>query len=132
MFSRRNETDTLEFEKDYLGRQVKQLAEAVARTLFGAGADSARDVDAARDKVRRACGEILGIDHMVLDLLDVPSAAIMLRDPHRIGAYAEILEAEAELHRRAGDARMADAQRQRAEALRVRAEAKDPERAASK
>lgn len=75
---------------DYVMRLVKQLAEALARVLK---LRKAGEKAAAQQAARDACGDLLGIEFSVLQMLDARSAAELLGDVHRVDAYAQLLEA---------------------------------------
>jgi len=82
------------YERDYLKRQLKQLALLVARL---AGLKKRGQLDAAREEHASAVGELLGLDHGVLARIDTPTAARLLGTPERLRIYAELVLAEADL-----------------------------------
>ncbi len=75
---------------DYVMRLVKQLAEVIASSLK-------LRVEGEREKSRQvlvdACGELFGIEHHVLEMLDAPSAVELLGERSRVEAYARLLDA---------------------------------------
>lgn len=75
---------------DYVMRLVKQLAEVVASSLK-------LRVEGEREKSRQvlvdACGELFGVEHRVLDMLDAKSAASLLGEKSRVDAYAQLVDA---------------------------------------
>lgn len=84
------------FEHDYVMRQIKQLAAAIARAAsFGrAGqlAEARAELDGAWDE--------LGIPRALLDRFGAGALASLLRDPERRRAVLELLVAEADLRDR--------------------------------
>lgn len=89
---------------DYVMRLVKQLAEVLARGMkLKAGGDEAK----AKQVLKNACGELLGIEFQVLDMLDAKSAVELLGEKSRFEAYLQLVEAM-------GDTTRADELRQHA------------------
>jgi hypothetical protein len=102
-------------EKDFIKRQLQQLAQFLKR-LLGRARDEG-DVDTALDELRKHAGELLGVPLHFLDMADPKSAAMLLRSREKIEAYAEILAAQAELSEMIGDGATAQALRARRDAL---------------
>lgn len=75
---------------DYVMRLVKQLAEVLARAM-----KLKVDGDASKSKevLKNACGELLGIEFQVLDMLDAKSAIELLGEKSRVDAYVQLVEA---------------------------------------
>ncbi len=85
---------------DYLNRMIRQLAEFLARI---SGATVARKPEEALDEANRAWQELLDIPRDLVDRLDGPTLAQMLKEPERMRVAAELLVAEARVHRLRGD-----------------------------
>ena len=105
----------MELEKDFIKRQLAQLAQFLKRLL--AKARDEGEASTALDEVQKKAGELLGVPLHFLDMADPASARLLLRTPEKIAAYAEILETCAQLSELKGDAASAQALRARAEAL---------------
>lgn len=89
---------------DSLMRLVKQLAEAIARAMkLRVAGDDVKSKQVLKD----AAGELLGIEHRVLELHDAKSAVELLGDKARVDAYVQLVEAM-------GDAARAEELRQHA------------------
>ncbi|MGB8259781.1 MAG: hypothetical protein WCE75_05505 [Terracidiphilus sp.] len=82
------------YERDYLKRQLKQVALLLARLL---GLKQAGQLDDARDELARSASEILGLDPAVLGQLNVQMVMQILGSAERVRVYAELVLAEAEL-----------------------------------
>jgi hypothetical protein len=113
----RREDDVLDFEKDYIKRQMKALSQALAKVLLGARTEMKYEDSILQ--LRKTAGDHLRVDPELVGALDVASAVSLLRRPERVLAYAELLDAEAEVHRLAGDGETAAARTRRAAALRA-------------
>lgn len=96
--------------KDYLDRQVEGVARLVAKLL---GLRDAGQPDQASQELEQGARSMLGIGMGPLARVDAASAVGLLRSKARADAYADLLEAEAEL-----DAERADALRERARQVR--------------
>jgi hypothetical protein len=104
------------FENDYLKRMLQALALFVARLARrGAG----KDLGGAIEDLREAAPQLLGLDWDVLAAVDLASAKVLLRDADRARVYAELLDAEAQVHEAAGDEATAKRRRERAAAIRT-------------
>ena len=105
-------------EKDYLLRMIALAAAALRRLRerlaghAGSPADVVRDAGAAQ-------GELLGSDATLLAALDPVSLARILAHRDRVALYADLLEVEAEAHRRLNDLERAKGLSRRAAALRA-------------
>ncbi|MFT3693102.1 MAG: hypothetical protein QM831_08165 [Kofleriaceae bacterium] len=85
---------------DYLNRMIRQLAEFLARI---SGAASAGKTESALDEASRAWQDLLDVPRDLVDRLDGPTLARLLADPAKMRAGAELLAAEARVHRQKGD-----------------------------
>src|SRR5262245_19825871 len=102
-------------EQEFIQRQIKQLAQVLARLLTGKVEE--RNVDAALDELDGSYDAILGLPRAMLDRVDEASLSMMLGRPDRLEAYVWLQEKEAEL--RAARGETAEAARLRARAHRV-------------
>ena len=75
-------------------RVIRQLAEAIARV---AGFADKHDYDAALDEAGRAW-DLLGVPRELVDRVDGPTLASLLREPAKLRAAAELLVAEAKAY----------------------------------
>ena len=87
-------------ERDFIMRQVKQLAEALARALK---LKAAKKDDEAAEVLESACLSVLGLDWKTLAWVDSASAARLLQEPARIRAFAALLEQRAHFHAESGE-----------------------------
>ena len=101
-------------EKDYLKRQLAELARVLARVL---GLREAGRIDEAREELEQGAATTLGVGYTPLGSVDVATAVALLRTRELAEAYAQLLEADADLAAADADAG------KRAEALRARAAA---------
>ena len=83
------------FEQDTIKRQIRQMGEVVAAILTRAHAE--QDLEFGLRAIREATATDFGLDRSLLDRLDVPSAAVLLRVADRVRLYAQVCTAEAEL-----------------------------------
>lgn len=81
-------------EKDYLKKQLEEVARAVARIL---GFKDAGNVSEARAELERSARTLLGVGLSPLDRVDVRSAVNLLRSHVGAESYAQLLEAQAAL-----------------------------------
>jgi hypothetical protein len=100
------------FERDFLMRQVKQLAELLAKI---ARLRAARQHAVALTEIGAAY-DGLGIKKSMLEYLDVGSLIRMIEQPEALLAIGRLMEQEAAILEEQGDPR-AEAKKQRAEAL---------------
>jgi len=108
------------YERDYLKRQLKQLALFIARVL---GLQKQGRADEARQELARATSELVGMEPHVLDGLEPSLVAQLVVSPDRLRVYAEIVRAQAGLKRFLGDEEGARAWRScRGAVVRVAAE----------
>ena len=89
---------------DYLLRQVKQLADALAR-IAGLRLDG--NLDAAIEDAERAWDEVIGRPRGLVDIVDTQTLVAMLREPARIRAAAQLLVEEGRAREARQDARAA-------------------------
>ncbi|MGV3622597.1 MAG: hypothetical protein ACO1OB_17390 [Archangium sp.] len=75
---------------DYVMRLVKQLAELLARAMK---LKTAGDEAKSKEVLKSACGELLGIEFQVLDMLDAKTAVELLGEKPRVDAYVQLVEA---------------------------------------
>jgi hypothetical protein len=80
--------------EDWIMRVIRQLAEAIARV---AGYVDKHDYDAALDEAGRAW-DLLGVPRELVDRVDGPTLASLLREPAKLRAAAELLVAEAKAY----------------------------------
>ena len=105
-------------EKDYLKRQLAELARVLARVL---GLREAGRVDEARKELEKGSATVLGVGYTPLGSVDVATAVALLRTRELAEAYAQLLEADADLARASGaePPARADAFLARAKAVRA-------------
>lgn len=103
-------------DKDYLGRQIKQLAELLARLL---SLGKAGKQDEAEESLAAGARELLGFEYRTLLVVDSRSAAELLGTKTKIEAFIGLLEAEAELAETLGDLARAASRRAHAEEMRA-------------
>jgi hypothetical protein len=107
-------------KRDYILRMIAQLRQMV-EALMG----KVRDNESAAELLAQAHGSLhtlLGPMADVVQRLDSASAAQMVNDPLILAAWAEVVAAEAEVHRAAGDTASADGLRRRALELALEAQ----------
>jgi hypothetical protein len=92
-------------DRDVIMRQLRFLQQLLARVLK---TQAEQDFPTALDQLHNGYREVLGISHDVLSRIDANSALLMLRTPERRQAYLELLRAEAEMQRAAGDPKAAE------------------------
>ncbi|HVP14551.1 MAG TPA: hypothetical protein VMS88_03340 [Terriglobales bacterium] len=116
-----------EFERDFIVRQVKQLAQAVARIVAKAHDDGqyASGLEALRTAMQAGVGKELEL----LRRLDPASASVLAHDPEVLDALAWITAQESDLLSGTGDAASAQELRRRALALYAECARRFPDRA---
>jgi len=108
-------------EKDYLKRQLAELARVLARVL---GLREAGRIDEAREELEQGAATTLGVGYTPLGSVDVATAVALLRTRELAEAYAQLLEADADLAAAdADDGKRAEALRARAAAVRAAGQA---------
>lgn len=103
-------------ERDWVMRLVQQLAQFIARALKLADASKR---DEAIELLREGCAGQLGMEYDVLAMLDAPAAVDLLGDAQRARAFADLLDAMAEVERRGGDALRAEVRQRHADEVRA-------------
>ncbi|MDQ3364504.1 MAG: hypothetical protein M3680_03655 [Myxococcota bacterium] len=108
--------------EDYLIRMVKQFAEALARLM------KLREAGEHRAALQIADGlyDELGISRELVDVVDTPTLAGMLRDPERMRAAAQLCWEEGHVFRSQGDPLTAAVRYRRAHELLLEARALAP------
>ncbi|HUJ62892.1 MAG TPA: hypothetical protein VLX92_30525 [Kofleriaceae bacterium] len=110
--------------EDYIHRMIRQLGEALARLAGRRGRGEYRD---AIDEAGRLWDELLGVPRALVEVVDSPSLAELLREPARIRAAAELLAEEARALAGSGDPVNAAVCYRRAFELMLEARALAPE-----
>lgn len=113
------------FRDDYLMRLIKQFADFIARA---AGFNRKGEHEKALQETQRAWAELLhDVPHELVDVVDTPTLASMLREPQRIRAAAQLLVEEGRAIRGKGDPATAAMRTKRAIELYLEARAIDPD-----
>jgi hypothetical protein len=110
------------FREDYILRLIEQLGEALRRM---AGMSAKGDHAAALDELEVAWGK-LDVPRELVDVVDTPTLAGMLRDPRTMRAVAGLFTAEARARAATGDPLHAHVLMRRAFELHLEARALDP------
>lgn len=108
------------FEKDTIKRQIQQLGDVLAAIVAGSRGET--NVETGLEAVREAGQSALGVDYALLERLAPNSAAMLLRDPDAVDAYARVCDHEAALLELASRDGEAATRRRRADGLRIEAE----------
>ena len=108
---------------DYLMRLIEQLAQVIARMT---GLNLRKDYRAALETAERAWDE-LDVPHELVDRLDGPELAKLLREPSKMRLAAQLLTEEATALAGSGDPIHATLRRKRAYQLYAAAHALDPQ-----
>lgn len=101
-------------ERDWVMRVVQQLAQFIARALKLADASKREE---ALEVLREGCAGQLGMEYDVLAMLDAAAAVDLLADPSRAVAFAQLVEAMAEVEARCREPVRAEARRRHADEL---------------
>ena len=104
-----------EFERDLLLRQIRQLAQMVARIAFKARAEGR--YESGLEQVRATLEGGLDLDYAMLRRIDAASVGLMVRDGEALRTLAWFAEVEGGLLEAAGDREAAASLRRRAIAL---------------
>src|SRR5512143_1094192 len=104
-----------EFERDFILRQIRRIAQMVARIVLRAREQAS--YESGLEAVRAAVADGLGMDYGVLSRLDPASVALLVREGEVLRTLAWIAAQEGELTAGAGDAGGAERLRRRAIAL---------------
>lgn len=110
-------------QEDFLLRELRKVAEMVARAL---GFRGAGDFPAARTELDTAYTTLLGGQSDLLRMLDVPSAARLIGNAKKIAAFARITAADAALAAEMGNGKGERHLKARALALAEEAVKLDP------
>jgi hypothetical protein len=102
-------------EKDYLKRQLAELARAIALAL---GHRQAGRPEEARVALEEGAAAALGASYAMLGAVDVATARGILRTRAGADGYAQLLECEAAIEEEGGDAARAESLQARARAMR--------------
>ena len=86
--------------EDYIHRLIRQFAEALARL---AGARDRGDHKKVIAEAERAWDELLGHPRAILDVIDTPTFASMLRDAEKMRIAAKLLVEEGKVRTASGD-----------------------------
>jgi hypothetical protein len=100
-------------QRDYILRLIEQAA-AVARRLRELLGRGTGDPGAVAEEARAAQAALFADSWMLLQRVDVTTAAGLVRDPRQLAVWAELLRIEAQANRAMGD-------EERAEQLETRA-----------
>ncbi|HKP75960.1 MAG TPA: hypothetical protein VJT67_10485 [Longimicrobiaceae bacterium] len=111
-------------KKDYILRLIEQMRRLVEALLHKVrtGDDAQPDLAGARQTLGQLLGPLAGI----APRMDSATAAQMVNDPDVLGAWAELLAAEAEVARAAGNAAAAETSWRRALELAIEAHLRAP------
>ncbi|HEY1553410.1 MAG TPA: hypothetical protein VGF94_01190 [Kofleriaceae bacterium] len=109
--------------EDYLIRLIKQVAEFVGRI---AGHTKRLEFAAAIDEANRAWTDLFDVPRELVDRLDGPTLASMLREPDKMRCAAELLAEEAKAYAGTRDPAHAALCYRRAFELYLEARALDP------
>ena len=112
------------FRQYYIFRLIEQLGEALRRI---AGRRQRGDHDGALADAGDTWGKLLDVPHELVDLVDTPTLAGMLREPARMRIAAQLLAEEARAFAGKGDPLHAAARYRRALELMLEARAAQPE-----
>jgi hypothetical protein len=101
-------------ERDWVMRLVKQLADFIARALELAS-ESKREE--ALEVLRQTCSTQLGMEYAVLSMLDAAAAVDLLGEPSRALAFAQLVDAMAEVEKWCQEPVREEARRRHADEL---------------
>jgi hypothetical protein len=111
------------FRQDYLLRLIEQIAAALARMV---GHNRKREYEHAISEASHAWSDVLGVPREVVDVVDTPTLAGMLREPDKMRAAAQLLVEEARAVAGKGDPLGGGTRYRRALELVLEARAIDP------
>jgi hypothetical protein len=89
-------------QEDFLLRELRRVAEMIARAL---GFSGSGDLPSARAEIDNAYKALLEGQSDLLRMLDVPSAARLIGNPKKIAAFARITAADAALAAASGNSK---------------------------
>ncbi len=116
-----------EFERDFILRQIRRIAQLIARIVSRAREQAS--YESGLEAVRAAVADGLGMDYGVLSRLDPASVALLVREGEVLRTLAWIAEQESGLTAGAGDAAGAERLRRRAIGLYAECAERYPEEA---
>ncbi|NVB78698.1 MAG: hypothetical protein HOV81_09915 [Kofleriaceae bacterium] len=111
------------FREDYIMRLVRQLGDFLARI---AGKRRAKDFEGAIAEAGKAWDELIGHPRELVDVVDTPTLASMLREPRKMRVAAQLLVEEGHARAEKGDPASAAVCYRRATELVLEARAVDP------
>jgi len=111
------------FREDYILRIIQQLVDAIARI---AGLNRRGEHDKALAEAEQAWGKLLDAPRELIDAVDTPTLASMLRDPEKMRVAAQLLHEEGRALAGKGDPLHAALRYRRAMELILEARAIDP------
>ena len=111
------------FREDYIMRVIHQLADAIARV---AGLNRKAEHDQALAAADQAWGKLLDAPRALIDAVDTPTLAAMLREPAKLRAAAQLFHEEGHAFAGKGDPVHAQLRYRRAFELMLEARAIDP------
>jgi hypothetical protein len=111
------------FREDYIHRLIRQLVDAIARI---AGLNRRGEHDRALAESEQAWGKLLDAPRDLIDAVDTPTLAGMLRDPDKMRVAAQLLHEEGRALAGSGDPLHAQLRYRRAMELIFEARAIEP------
>ncbi len=111
------------FRRDWLQRLIEQIAEFVGKAT---GFIDKSKYESALETVARGWADVLGVPRELVDRVDPPTLAELLREPAKMRAGAELLTVEARAYAGKGDPLHAALCYRRAYELYLEARALDP------
>jgi hypothetical protein len=104
-------------QRDFILRLIEQAGVAVARLKALLGLGGAAEAETVLHEAEGAQSALLGPIWPTVRLLDPASAAMLVGDPRRVSAWAELLRLQAAAYEIRGDAAEAERLTKQAEAL---------------
>ena len=117
------------FEKDFMLRQIRQLAQLIAQIVLRARAEG--QYASGLEEVRATMAGGLGMDYEMLGQIDPASATLLAHDGEAVRTLAWITAQEGDLLEESGDPAAAQDQRRRALALYAECADRHPAEAAA-
>jgi hypothetical protein len=111
------------FREDYIHRLIRQLVDAIARI---SGLNRRGEHDRALAEADQAWGKLLDAPRDLIDAVDTPTLASMLRDPEKMRVAAQLLHEEGRALAGTGDPLHAGLRYRRAMELILEARAIEP------
>jgi tetratricopeptide (TPR) repeat protein len=112
------------FRQDYLMRMIHQLADFIAQV---AGLNRRGEHDKALAAADQAWGKLLDAPRELIDAVDTPTLAAMLREPAKLRAAAQLCYEEGRALAGKGDPLLAQLRYRRALELMLEVRAKEPD-----